>query len=110
MVTDAQVRRLREKRMAGKSLAAAAAAAGMSERAARAWQSGPLPSAKRSPRTWRTRVDPFATVWATEIVPWLEADRDGRLQALTLFEELRTRHPGQFRPGQLRTLQRRMRD
>ena len=110
MVTDAQVRRLREKRMEGKSLAAAAAAAGMSERAARAWQSGPLPSAKRSPRTWRTRVDPFATVWATEIVPWLEADRDGRLQALTLFEELRTRHPGQFRPGQLRTLQRRMRD
>jgi hypothetical protein len=55
-------------------------------------------------------VDPFATVWATEIVPWLEADRDGRLQALTLFEELCARHPGQFVPGQLRTLQRRMRD
>ena len=35
LVTDAQVRRLREKRMAGKTLAAAAAAAGMSGRAAR---------------------------------------------------------------------------
>ena len=35
LVTDAQVRRLREKRMAGKTLAAAAAAAGMSERTAR---------------------------------------------------------------------------
>jgi hypothetical protein len=110
MVTDAQVRRLREKRMAGKSLAAAAAAAGMSERTARTWQSGRLPSTRRSPRTWRTRADPFATVWATEVVPWLEADRDGRLQALTLFEELGSRHPGQFLPGQLRTLQRRMRD
>ena len=44
LVTDAQVRRLREKRMADKTLAAAAAAAGVSERAARKWQSGPLPS------------------------------------------------------------------
>ena len=35
LVTDAQVRRLREKRMAGKALAAPAAAAGMSGRAAR---------------------------------------------------------------------------
>ena len=34
LVTDAQVRRLREKRMSGKTLAAAAAAAGMSERTA----------------------------------------------------------------------------
>ena len=38
MVTDAQVRRLREKRMTGKTLAAAAAAAGVSERTARRWQ------------------------------------------------------------------------
>ena len=44
-ITDAQVRRLREKRMAGKTLAAADAAAGMSERAARKWQGGPLPAA-----------------------------------------------------------------
>ncbi|MCY4431663.1 MAG: hypothetical protein OXC11_14900 [Rhodospirillales bacterium] len=35
MVTDAQVRRLREKRVSGKTLAASAAAAGMSERTAR---------------------------------------------------------------------------
>ena len=44
---------LREKRMAGKTLAAAAAAAGMSERAARKWQSGALPSTAKAPRTWR---------------------------------------------------------
>ena len=48
LVTDAQVRRLREKRMAGKTLAAAAASAGMSERTARKWRSGP--STAKAPR------------------------------------------------------------
>ena len=102
MVTDAQVRRLREKRMSGKTLAAAAA--GMCERTARAWQSGGLPSTAKAPRTWRTREDPFAEVWQTEVVPQLVADPEGRLQVLTLFKWLCRRHPGRFQPGQLRTL------
>ena len=110
LVTDAQVRRLREKRMAGKTLGAAAAAAGMSERAARKWQSGPLPSTAKAPRGWRTREDPFAEVWQSEVVPQLVADTDGRLQVLTLFKALCRRHPGRFQPGQLRTLQRRVRE
>ena len=96
--------------MAGKTLAAAAAAAGMSERAARKWQSGALPSTAKAPRTWRTREDPFADVWQAEVVPQLVADTDGRLQVLTLFKALCRRHPGRFQPGQLRTLQRRVRD
>ena len=95
--------------MAGKTLAAAAAAAGMSERAARKWQSGALPSTAKAPRTWRTREDPFADVWQSEVVPQLVADTDGRLQVLTLFKALCRRHPGRFQPGQLRTLQRRVR-
>ena len=110
MVTDAQVRRLREKRMSGKTLAATAAAAGMSERPALRWQSGALPSTAKAPRTWRTREDPFANVWQSEVVPQLVADTEGRLQALTLFTELCRRHPGRFQPGQLRTLQRRVRE
>ena len=110
MVTNAQVRRLREKRMSGKTLAAAAAAAGMSERTARTWQRGALPSTAKAPRTWRTREDPFADVWQSEVVPQLVADTDGRLQALTLFKVLCRRHPGRFQAGQLRTLQRRVRD
>ena len=110
MVTDAQVRRLRERRMSGKTLAAAAAAAGMSERTARQWQSGALPSTAKAPRTWRTREDPFAEVWESEVVPQLVADTDGRLQVLTLFKALCRRHPGRFQTGQLRTLQRRVRD
>ena len=110
MVTDAQVRRLREKRMDGKTLEAAAAAAGMCERTARRWQDGPLPSATKTPRAWRTREDPFAGVWAAEVLPRLAADTEARLQALTLFEWLCEQHPGRFQPGQVRTFQRRVRD
>ena len=109
MVTDRQVRRLREQRMTGKTMAAAAAAAGMSERTARTWQSGPLPSQVARERTWRTRPDPFAEVWTSEIEPRLRADREGRLQALTLFTWLCEQYPGRFPTGQLRTLQRRVR-
>ena len=80
--------------MLGKTLAAAAAAAGMSERTARQWQSGGLPSTAKAPRTWRTREDPFAEVWESEVVPQLVADTDGRLQVLALFKALCRRHPG----------------
>ena len=50
MVTDAQVRRLRRKLMEGKTLASAAAAAAMSERAARTWKEGLLPSQTKERR------------------------------------------------------------
>jgi transposase len=109
MVTDRQVRLLRKKRMEGKTLEAAAMAAGMSERTARTWQHGPLPSATKEPRTWRTRPDPFADVWSKEIEPLLIADADGGLEAKTIFEELQRRRPGEYDAGQLRTLQRRVR-
>ena len=51
----------------------------------------------------------FAAVWLSAVVPRLVADPEGRLQALTLFEWLCQQHPGRFQPGQLRTLQRRVR-
>jgi hypothetical protein len=110
MVSDRQVRVLRKKRMEGKTLEAAAAAAGMSERTARTWQRGPLPSETKQPRTWRTRPDPFVEVWATEVEPLLVADHKGELEAKTIFEELVRKKPGVFEPGQLRTLQRRIRE
>jgi hypothetical protein len=65
-----------------------------------------LPSECREPRTWRTREDPFAEVWA-EAAEVLE--REPGLEAKTLFEELQRRYPGRFSQGQLRTLQRRVR-
>jgi hypothetical protein len=96
--------------MDGKTVGAAAAAAGMCERTARRWQDGPFPSGTKTGRTWRTRPDPFADLWATEVVPRLVADTDRRLQARTLFDWLCTRFPGRFAPGQVRTLQRHVRD
>ena len=56
MVTDQQVRRLRQKIMDGKKQEAAAAAAGMSVRTARTWQRGPLPSEKKRDRHWRENL------------------------------------------------------
>lgn len=106
MVTDEQARRLREELARGARLYLAAMRAGMSERTARDWREGPLPSEARPVRTWRTREDPFTDVW-----PWVEAElrRDAGLEARTLFEELHERHPGRFQEGQLRTLQRHVR-
>ena len=87
----------------------AAAHAGMSMRTARKWQRGALPSETKQERSWRTRVDPFAEVWASDIMPLLQSD-DGVLEAVTLIELLKERHPGKFLDGQVRTLQRRLRD
>ena len=110
MVTDAQVRLLRQKRMEKKTQDTAAATAGMSVRSARNWQEGPLPSETKRERDWRTRPDAFVAVWATVIVPLLVADTKRVLEAKTLIEMLQEKQPGQFEVGQVRTLQRRMRD
>ena len=72
MVTDQQVALLRQRRMEGKTQQTAAAVAGMSERSARKWQIGPLPSETRTERRWRTRPDPFDGVWEEEILPLLQ--------------------------------------
>ena len=108
MVTDEQVKLLRPKRMEGKTQASAAAIAGMSERTARRWGTGPLPSMLKAqrPRDWRTRKDPFEGVWEQDVVPLLLADERGQLQVNTLFEMLEEKQPGRFRPGQRRALER----
>jgi hypothetical protein len=49
-------------------------------------------------------------VWDCEIEPHLVADAAGVLEARTLLERLMERRPGEFQSGQLRTLQRRMRE
>lgn len=96
--------------MHGKTQAAAAAAAGMSLRTAREWDTGPLPSATTLTRDWRTRPDPFASVWATEVEPLLRRDTQGVLEAKFVMETLVEKWPDRFRPGHVRTLQRRFRD
>jgi hypothetical protein len=110
MVTDAQVRLLRKKMAEAKTMATAAAAAGMSERSAYTWKEGPLPGETKEPRSWRTRPDPFASVWDAQVVALLAADTRGVLEAKTVLEELRRQHGDGYGPGQLRTLQRRMQE
>ncbi len=96
--------------MDGKTQTTAAAAAGMSLRTAREWDTGPTPSATKQLRDWRTRPDPFAAVWTTEVEPLLQRDLKGVLEAKIVLELLRTKHPDEFPPGQARTLQRRFRE
>ena len=55
----------------------------------------------RSPRSWRTRKDPFAGVWA-DILRWLQEDPEAT--AKSLLERLHGDYPGRFPAGQLRHL------
>ena len=110
MITDRQVRLMRQKRMEGKTQEAAAAKAGMSVRSARKWQNGPLPSQAKSDHWWRTRPDPFDGVWEEDIEPLLQGDPAGKLKATTIIDWLADQHPGRFSASQLRTLQRRLQD
>lgn len=110
MVTDKQVQLLRLKMAEGKTIEAAAAVADMSARSAHNWKTGPLPSQTKKSRHWRTRVDPFDRVWEADIVPLLERDDAGALEATTILGELGRRHGERFDERHLRTLQRRVRD
>jgi hypothetical protein len=106
MVTDRQVRLLMKRIQTEKSLAVAAAKAGMSEKTARRYRNlGKLPGEVRPRHDWRTRPDAFAEVWE-EVRGHLE--REPGLDARTLFEALQRQSPGRFADGQLRTLQRRV--
>lgn len=85
----------------------AAAKAGVSIRSARRIEGAEGLPSQRQGRAWRTRADPFESVWQSEIVPLLEASPG--LTAKTLLEEMQGRHPGLYDDSLLRTLQRRVR-
>ena len=108
MVTNQQVRRLFKLTQTEKNFGMVAMKAGMGEKTARKYRrTGKLPSDLKQEHTWRTRKDPFEDVWEgmksmLEINPGLEA--------VTLFEDLQRRNPGRFADGQLRSLQRRIKN
>ncbi len=104
MKTDAEVRRMIKERAAGKTQEQVAARTGMSVGTVRRYErAAKLPSQLKQPRTYQTRVNPFADAW-----PWVTAalTRDPALQATTLFALLCDREPGRYQAIQLRTLQR----
>jgi hypothetical protein len=90
-----------------KTVAKAAAKAGIDEKTARKYNRlGKLPGELQVERDWRTRSDPFAEAWE-EIESMLKVNSN--LEGKTLFEYLQRKCPGQYGDGQLRTLQRRIR-
>lgn len=69
------------------------------------WQAGEVRPTHRvqstKPRHWRTRKDPFVTVWY-QVLRWLQESPE--TTAKELFERLQCEYPGRFPDGQLRTL------
>jgi len=104
-ISDLQVNKYKALR-GEHSQEAAAAKTGISVASARRVESAQALPSQRPARHWRTRVDPLAEVWATEVVPMLEGAPS--LMAVTLLEELQRRHPERFADSVLRTLQRRV--
>ena len=105
-ITDHQVSKYKDFRRRF-SQEAAAAKVGISVRSARRIEQLGSLGSERGKRSWRTRPDPLAEVWESEIVPLLCAAP--ALTAVTLIEEIQRRYPGRFGHGVLRTLQRRVR-
>jgi hypothetical protein len=62
-----------------------------------------LPSQKPE-RDWRTRTNPFADVWDSEIVPLLRCSP--KLKAITLLRKLQEDHADRFPESMRRTLER----
>ena len=90
-----------------KSQELAAAKAGISERSARRIESSVTLPSQNPRRYWRSRADPFAQVWDSEVVPLLQGAP--KLMAITLLRKLQDDHPDRFPDGMLRTLQRHIR-
>lgn len=106
MTTDNQVRRLFKLKNSEKSIADAAMKAGMCENTARKYlRNNRLPSEIKTPHNWRTREDPFADDW-NEVKSYL--DTIPGLEVKTIFEYLQRKGSGKYQDGQLRTLQRRV--
>ena len=89
----------------GATQADAAALAQISRRSGQRIESGKARPNRGRVRDWRTKPDPLADVWASELEPMLW--REPRLKPTTLFEYLQEQYPGKY-PQVLRTVQRRV--
>lgn len=90
----------------GNTIKDAAAKAGLDPKTARKYLA--TDNSEQSPNhTWRTRKDDFADVWS-EVTSMLSAQP--RLEAKSIFIFLIKKYPGKFQEGQLRTLQRKIKE
>jgi hypothetical protein len=90
------------------TLKIAATKAGMDEKTARKYiKIDKLPSDCKIAHTWQTRPDPFEEEWL-QIKEMLETDSN--LEAKTIFQYFQREKPSKFQDGQLRTLQRKIKN
>ncbi len=109
LVSNRQVKGLFKSMANGKTISQAAARADMCENTARKYiDKNALPSELQTPRTHKTRPDPFADVWS-EAISFLETNP--RIEAKTIFDHLCRSFPDkEFQEGQLRTFQRKVKN
>jgi hypothetical protein len=103
--TDSQVRKLMKEMLKHGEVGQSAARSGMDRKTGRKYvRAGKLPSELTKPRGWRTRKNPFSK----EDWSFIEAklQESPALEAKTLFDMLQEARPGLYGEGQLRTLQR----
>jgi hypothetical protein len=106
MVTDQQVRRLFKLSQTERTQEMAAAKAGLDVKTARKYlRAKRTPSEMKPVRHWKTHPDCFEEVWPA-LREQLQAHPG--LEAKTLFAALQRQYPERFADGQLRTLQRRV--
>lgn len=105
-ITNKQVQLYMNARSSKKTQIVSAAKAGISERSGRDIEKGRRADPRTQSRQWRTRTDPFAAVWDSEILPMLEKASD--IQAITVLEHIQDKYPGKYDNSTLRTLQRRI--
>lgn len=101
-----QVEKYMKARRQGCTQENAAIKAGISERSGRVIEQGERMDPRKKERDWRTRSDPLAEVWESELKPMLE--QTPSLQAITLLEYLQTKYPDDYPDSVQRTLQRRV--
>lgn len=105
MISDAHYRKLMKAYRETKNITESACKAGMDRKTARTCIYEGPPHARKQPRSWRTREDPFEKV-SEEIEKLLEECPE--IKAVRLLGEMQRRHPGRFADGLLRSLQRRV--
>lgn len=108
MITDQQYQRLLKIYNCTGEILMSSIKSGMDRKTgARYIKSGKGPSASKRPHTWRTRTDPFGDV-KDELNTMLRNAEE--LEAKYIFEYFQEKYPGKFHDGQLRTLERRVKE
>lgn len=106
MITDNQVKELITMINNGKSAKIAAMKTDMCLNSAKKYiEQGKMPSQLKPAHNWKTRDNPFEEHW--EFVAELLEINPG-LQGKTVFKELQRKYPRKYQDGQIRTLQRRI--